>query len=71
MRVNRGLGLSGEPMEAAGASDSRYFSPHGSQAIDYGPLGGGVHGPDEYVELDALGKAVEFYRRVAEALHGG
>ncbi len=71
LRVNRGLGLSGEPMEAAGASDSRYFSPHGSQAIDYGPLGGGVHGPDEYVELDALGKAVEFYRRVAEALHGG
>ncbi len=71
LRVNESVGLSGEPMEAAGASDSRYFSPRGSEAIDYGPLGGGVHGPDEYVWLWALEKAVEFYRRLAEEIHGG
>ncbi|BAA80922.1 hypothetical protein APE_1917 [Aeropyrum pernix K1] len=70
LRVNQSLGLPGEPREAAGASDSRYFSPRGSQAIDYGPLGGNVHGPDEYVEIRQLEAAVEFYRRVAEALHG-
>ncbi len=71
LRVNSGLGLPGDPMEAGGASDSRYFSPHGSQAIDYGPKGGNVHGPDEYVEVEALEKAVEFYRRMAEEIHGG
>jgi len=70
-RINRSLGLPGDTMEAAGASDSRYFSPHGVEAIDYGPRGAGVHGPDEYVEVEALGKAVEFYRRVAEELHSG
>jgi len=68
--VNKSLGLPGEPMEAGGASDSRYFSPHGSQVIDYGPRGGNVHGPDEYVEIEALEKAVDFYRLVAEKIHG-
>jgi len=67
--ANAALGLPGDPVEAGGASDSRYFSPHGVEAIDYGPRGGNIHGPDEYVEIEALLKAVEFYRRVARELH--
>ena len=70
LRINSRLGLPGVGFEAAGASDSRYFSPWGSQAIDYGPLGGGIHGPDEWVSLAHLEKAVEFYRRLATSLHG-
>ncbi len=70
LRINSSLGLSGEPMEAAGASDSRYFSPKGVEAIDYGPKGGGVHGPDEYVEISSLEKTVQFYKRLAQELNG-
>jgi len=68
LAVNRNLGLNHVPIEAGGASDSRYFSPHGVEAIDYGPLGGNIHGPDEYVVIDHLVKAVKFYRRIAEKL---
>lgn len=67
--VAKSIGLKDEPVEAGGASDSRYFSPRGVEAIDYGPLGGNIHGPDEYVYIDHLEKAVEFYRRIATALH--
>ena len=67
--IAKSMGLNDEPVEAGGASDSRYFSPRGVEAIDYGPLGGNIHGPDEYVYVDHLEKAVEFYRRVAAALH--
>ncbi|MCE4602834.1 MAG: M20/M25/M40 family metallo-hydrolase [Desulfurococcales archaeon] len=70
LSVNRGLGLPDKPVEAGGASDSRYFSPLGVKAIDYGPRGGNVHGPDEYVEVEALEKAVRFYREMARSLHG-
>ncbi len=70
LSVQRSLGLPGEPIEAGGASDARFFSPRGVEAIDYGPLGGNIHGPDEHVSLEHLGKAVLFYRRIAEAIHG-
>jgi len=67
--VNASLGLKPDPVEAGGASDSRYFSPKGVEAIDYGPLGGNIHGPDEWVSIPHLLKAVEFYRRLLERLH--
>ncbi|MCE4619757.1 MAG: M20/M25/M40 family metallo-hydrolase [Desulfurococcales archaeon] len=67
-RINANLGLPSEPVEAGGASDSRFYSPRGVEAIDYGPLGGNIHGPDEYVELEHLEKAARFYRLIAEKL---
>ncbi len=70
-RVNGELGLSDQLVEAAGASDSRHFSARGIPAIDYGPLGWNVHGPDEAVSIPHLVKAVEFYRRLAQAIHEG
>ncbi len=69
LMVNKALGLPDKPVEAGGASDSRYFSPEGVKAIDYGPRGGNVHGPDEYVEVEALEKAVRFYSEMARRLH--
>ncbi|MEB3788925.1 MAG: M20/M25/M40 family metallo-hydrolase [Desulfurococcales archaeon] len=68
--INKLLGLDPEPIEAGGASDSRYFSPKGVESIDYGPLGGNIHGPDEYVSIEHLCKAIEFYKRLAKELHG-
>ena len=55
------IGLEGRAVERAGASDSRYFSPEGVEAIDFGPVGGNIHGPDEYVDIWSLGKTREFY----------
>ncbi|MCE4629317.1 MAG: M20/M25/M40 family metallo-hydrolase [Desulfurococcales archaeon] len=69
-RANASLGLNPEPIEAGGASDSRFFSPHGVEAVDYGPLGYNIHGPDEHVVIENLVKSVEFYRRLAEEIHG-
>lgn len=68
--INAALGLDPEPIEAGGASDSRFFSPHGVEAIDYGPLGFNVHGPDEHVIIEELLKSVSFYRRIAEEING-
>jgi len=47
-------------VERAGASDSRYFSPEGVEAIDFGP--------DEYVEIWSLERARAFYIGVLEEL---
>ncbi|MEZ0290235.1 MAG: M20/M25/M40 family metallo-hydrolase [Sulfolobales archaeon] len=56
--------------EKAGASDSRYFSPLGIQSIDIGPIGGGAHGPDEYVELWSLNVLERFYIEIIKTLLG-
>jgi len=71
IEINKTLGLPGRPIEAGGASDSRYFSPRIGQVIDYGPLGANIHGPDEHVYIKHLCKAAIFYRRLIERIHGG
>ena len=67
-QVAEGLGLDPRPVEAGGASDSRHFSPHGVDAIDYGPLGYNIHGPDEHVVLHHLCLAREFYTQLARGV---
>jgi succinyl-diaminopimelate desuccinylase len=42
-----------------GASDAISFLEAGVPAVEFGPIGGGHHGPDEWVSLDSLGR----YRR--------
>jgi len=59
------LGLKPRLVEMGGASDSRYFSPLGIQCIDFGPKGGNLHGPNEYVEVKSLYKTAEFYYKLA------
>ncbi len=54
--------------EGAGASDSRFYSPRGVQAIDFGPIGGNIHGPDEWVSIKSLEALPEFYAGIARIL---
>ncbi len=65
------LGELGEKLvvaEAAGASDSRYFTIHGVESVDFGPRGGNIHGNDEYVVISSLKKLPLVYTGVAKYL---
>jgi succinyl-diaminopimelate desuccinylase len=55
------LGIPPRIVERQGASDSRYFSPRGIDCIDFGPLGGNIHGPNEFVVLSSLERTAKFY----------
>ncbi|MCD6183053.1 MAG: M20/M25/M40 family metallo-hydrolase [Thermovirga sp.] len=58
------LGEKAEVIEGPGASDSRFFTPYGVKAIDFGPRGGNIHGPNEYVEISSLKKMPLLYKKV-------
>jgi succinyl-diaminopimelate desuccinylase len=55
-RLNEGESLS---VGRDGASDAVAFLKAGVPAVEFGPEGGGHHGPDEWVSIDSL----EIYRR--------
>lgn len=38
------------------------------KAIDFGPRGGNIHGPNEYVEIDSLRKMPALYAELARRL---
>ncbi|WFO74761.1 M20/M25/M40 family metallo-hydrolase [Desulfurococcaceae archaeon MEX13E-LK6-19] len=57
-----------EVMEGAGASDSRYFTILGVEAVDFGPRGGNIHGDNEYVVISSLKKLPRIYTMVIEDL---
>ena len=42
-----------------GASDAVSFISAGIPAVEFGPVGGGHHGPDEWVSIESIGS----YRR--------
>jgi len=62
------MSLSTEPIEMGGATDSRWFSANNIPAIEFGPLGGNVHGANEYVELPSLELVREFYLELVKIL---
>ncbi|MEM1600356.1 MAG: M20/M25/M40 family metallo-hydrolase [Sulfolobales archaeon] len=62
------LNLSYRVGEGAGASDSRYFVVHGVNAVDFGPLGGGMHGSNEYVDVSSLKILPKIYLEVIKKL---
>ena len=47
-------GYKPEIIEGAGATDSRYFTLYGVEAIDFGPNGANIHGDNEYVDVKSL-----------------
>jgi acetylornithine deacetylase/succinyl-diaminopimelate desuccinylase-like protein len=54
----------GEPARLSpmfGTADARYFADRQIPAVYYGPAGGGMHSPDEWVDLASV-------RRVAHVL---
>jgi succinyl-diaminopimelate desuccinylase len=57
-----------------GASDAASFIEAGISAVEFGPTGGGHHGPDEWVSLRSLGEyrraLVEFVRALPAVLAG-
>jgi succinyl-diaminopimelate desuccinylase len=71
MEVLRKLGVEPIVMEMAGASDSKYFSPLGIEAIDFGPIGENAHGPDENVNIKSLEQTSKFYEDLTKELLNG
>jgi len=67
-KVAKQLGLE-ETVEMAGATDTRHFADGPVEAIDYGPLGGNVHGPNEYVLLESIPRTATFYTHLVRSLH--
>jgi succinyl-diaminopimelate desuccinylase len=67
-RILREIGVKPRIVEGAGASDSRFYSPLGIECIDFGLVGGNMHGPNEYVEEESIEKAVKFYTRIVEEI---
>jgi succinyl-diaminopimelate desuccinylase len=57
-----------------GASDAVVFLRRGVPSVEFGPAGGGHHGPDEHVDIDSIGTyrrvLVEFSGVVAGVLEG-
>ena len=53
-----------------GASDAVAFLEVGVPAVEFGPRGGGHHGPEEYVEIESLPRyrraLIDFAHMVAE-----
>jgi hypothetical protein len=61
-------GVTGKDLERdafPGTADARYFKAElGEQSIYYGPRGGNLHAPDEYVELESVLEAARVLSRL-------
>ena len=66
--IAKELQLSEKPIEMGGATDSRFFSALQIPAIEFGPLGGNVHGSNEYVEIRSLEIVRDFYLKLVQIL---
>ncbi|MCW4013184.1 MAG: M20 family metallopeptidase [Candidatus Bathyarchaeota archaeon] len=52
----------------AGSTDGRLYRQAGMQTIGFGPIGGGAHGPDEFVYIDSLIKMAKVWVAVVHEL---
>lgn len=68
-KVASQLGLEKHPIELGGASDTRHFTDKPVEAIDFGPIGFGVHGSNEHVLLESIPNTAQFYTELVKALH--
>lgn len=64
MKVAKKMNLTPEPIEMGGATDSRWFSFLGIPTLEFGPLGGNVHGSNEFVEISSLEIVRTFYQKL-------
>ncbi|MCX8184501.1 MAG: M20/M25/M40 family metallo-hydrolase [Sulfolobales archaeon] len=64
----RDVGIIPRLTEGAGASDSRYFTSLGVEVVDIGPRGGGMHGDNEYVDIDSLSLMPIVYYKTVKSL---
>ncbi len=68
LEVAKEMDISSYPIEMGGATDSRWFSAKEIPSIEFGPLGGNVHGSNEYVELSSLDVVRDFYLQLVTRL---
>lgn len=68
--VASSLGIPPRVVERQGASDSRYFSSRGIECLDFGPQGGNIHGPNEFIVLSSLERVTKFYTELVTRLAG-
>jgi len=68
-KVAAQLALKKHPIELGGASDTRHFTDRPVEAIDFGPIGFGVHGSNEHVLLESIPNTARFYTELVKALH--
>ncbi len=55
-------------LERGGATDGRHFASEGVEVIDLGPVGGNLHGSNEWVEKRSLLALVRIYQELPQAL---
>ncbi|MBD3188996.1 MAG: M20/M25/M40 family metallo-hydrolase [Candidatus Heimdallarchaeota archaeon] len=68
LKVSKEFNFPAKVVEMGGASDARYFSREGIPTIDFGPIGGGVHASNEWLNLDSFVDTTEFYLEVVKRL---
>ena len=67
-KVALSMGLSDIPIEKEGAADSRFFSIKQIPTIDFTALGGGHHGPNEWVDINSILTTAQFFTNTARKL---
>jgi acetylornithine deacetylase len=53
-----------------GTADARYFADDGIPAVYFGPAGGGMHAPDEWVDLSSVHRVAHVLARTVVAWCG-
>lgn len=68
LKTLREINLPPCSVEMGGTSDARFFSRLGIPTVDFGPKGGNLHGPNEFVEVESISLLSRFYSRLASHL---
>lgn len=68
IEIAKKLDLSPVPIEMGGATDSRWFGALDIPTVEFGPLGGNVHGANEHIIRDTLPIVQEFYKLLISRL---
>ncbi|MHA1975581.1 MAG: M20/M25/M40 family metallo-hydrolase [Candidatus Hodarchaeales archaeon] len=58
------MALDESPKEQEGASDARYATMYGIPAIDIGPVGGNIHGDNEFINLESMLQFSTIYENI-------
>lgn len=69
LKLSKEYSFPAKIVEMGGASDARYFSREGIPTFDFGPIGGGVHAKNEWLNLDSFVKVTNFYFDAVKELH--
>ncbi|HLS53486.1 MAG TPA: M20 family metallopeptidase [Tissierellaceae bacterium] len=68
-KIGEELGIEIKWTATGGGSDANFTSAEGVPSIDsMGPIGGGAHGVDEYIEIDSIEPRIKLFTRLLENL---